>query len=58
MELAYYILRSANRLESMVLDPKIRIGGPQLDGWMIDIGRETIKNIFEGEEFQSIITIL
>lgn len=58
MELAYYILRSANRLESMVLDPKIRIGGPQLDGWMIDIGRETIKKLFEGEEFQSIITIL
>ncbi|CAL4948350.1 unnamed protein product [Urochloa decumbens] len=58
MELAYYILQSANRLDCMILDPMIRIGGPPLDGWMVDIGREMIKKLFEGEEFRSILTIL
>ncbi|PUZ57470.1 hypothetical protein GQ55_5G434000 [Panicum hallii var. hallii] len=58
MELAYYILRSANRLECMILDPMRRIGGPPLDGWMVDRGREMIKEFFEGEEFRSILTIL
>ncbi|CAO2165805.1 unnamed protein product [Urochloa humidicola] len=56
-ELAYYILRSANRLEHMILDPMVRIGRP-LDGWMVDMGREMIKMLFEGEVFQSILTIL
>ncbi|KAL6614799.1 hypothetical protein ACP70R_037069 [Stipagrostis hirtigluma subsp. patula] len=58
MELAYHILRSARRLECMIIDPMMRIEGRPPYGWMVDRGRKMIKKLFEREEFEGILTIL
>ncbi|TVT96953.1 hypothetical protein EJB05_57807 [Eragrostis curvula] len=61
IELAYYILRSASKLQCMIMDPMIRIEPCAVDEWIladINKGRKMAKKLLEREEFKDILTIL